>query len=419
MLKLLGYADRYSVVPGEAIAFQVSAEDNQRYQASLVRVICGDCNPEGPGLRFETIASGIDGSYSGARQTTDSGSYMEAVLPQLDQAEQFSFCAMVWPTLIEREQQAILSRWNAETGEGFRLLLSAGVLALEVCAAGDTSRISLAQTPMLERQWYRVGFSIDFDRLEMTLLQSPLKRYARIGDSGDQQGPIHAVADHLGQPLLLAGQPGAEGRVDQHFDGKIDSPVLFSGIHGVDRYLEFLSAGSNHPAADDGAQDDLLAYWDFSDAINTQRITDRSVNANHGRLVNMPARAMKGWNWDGEFHRWSDHPNHYGAIHFHHDDLYDANWETAFRLRIPPAMKSGAYAVRIYCGDNTVDATRDYYVPFFVRAPRRPKGARSGRDKIAFLAPTASYMAYANHSEHIVAREAERTIGRLLEFGHA
>ena len=419
MLKLLGYADRYSVAPGEAIAFQVSAEDNQRYQASLVRVICGDCNPEGPGLRFETIASGIDGSYSGARQTTDSGSYMEAVLPQLDQAEQFSFCAMVWPTLIEREQQAILSRWNAERGEGFRLLLSAGVLALEVCAAGDTSRISLAQRPMLERQWYRVGFSIDFDRLEMTLLQSSLKRYARIDDSGDQQGPIHAVADHLGQPLLLAGQPGAEGRVDQHFDGKIDSPVLFSGIHGVDRYLELLSAGSNHPAADDSARDDLLAHWDFSDAINTQRITDRSVNANHGRLVNMPARAMKGWNWDGEFHRWSDHPNHYGAIHFHHDDLYDANWETAFRLTIPPAMKSGAYAVRIYCGDNTVDATRDYYVPFFVRAPRRPKGARPRRDKIAFLAPTASYMAYANHSEHIVAREAERTIGRLLEFGHA
>ena len=28
-------------------------------------------------------------------------------------------------------------------------------------------------------------------------------------------------------------------------------------------------------------------------------------------------------------------------------------------------------------------------------------------------------MAYANHAEHITAREAERVIGRLLQFGHA
>lgn len=63
MLKLLGYPSTYTVAPGQEIGFHISAEDNQDYVASLVRVICGDCNPEGPGLQFEHIASAIDGTY--------------------------------------------------------------------------------------------------------------------------------------------------------------------------------------------------------------------------------------------------------------------------------------------------------------------------------------------------------------------
>ena len=38
---------------------------------------------------------------------------------------------------------------------------------------------------------------------------------------------------------------------------------------------------------------------------------------------------------------------------------------------------------------------------------------------VAFLAPTCSYIAYANHSEHVTAQGAERQMGRLLTFGHA
>jgi N,N-dimethylformamidase len=60
---------------------------------------------------------------------------------------------------------------------------------------------------------------------------------------------------------------------------------------------------------------------------------------------------------------------------------------------------------------------RDYYIPFFIRPPRAP--AQPGcRPKVAFLAPTCSYMAYANHGEHITVRGVERLMGRLLHFGH-
>jgi N,N-dimethylformamidase len=60
---------------------------------------------------------------------------------------------------------------------------------------------------------------------------------------------------------------------------------------------------------------------------------------------------------------------------------------------------------------------RETYIPFFIRPPRAA-AARKNRPKLAFLAPTASYMAYANHGEHITVRGVERMMGRLLHFGH-
>jgi N,N-dimethylformamidase len=63
---------------------------------------------------------------------------------------------------------------------------------------------------------------------------------------------------------------------------------------------------------------------------------------------------------------------------------------------------------------------RETYIPFFIRPPRQTKrgAARGSRPKLAFLAPTCAYMAYANHGEHITVRGVERLMGRLLHFGH-
>src|SRR5262249_29671109 len=105
-------------------------------------------------------------------------------------------------------------------------------------------------------------------------------------------------------------------------------------------------------------------------------------------------------------------------IHFHHDDLYDAGWQTSLKLVVPEGLPSGPYALHVSCGDSDATATREDYLPFFVRPPRRRAPAMR-QPAVAFLAPTASYMAYANHGEHITARGAEMQMGRLLQFGHA
>jgi N,N-dimethylformamidase len=48
---ILGYADRFSVAPGERIAFKASCRGHAHYYADIVRLVSGDLSPAGPGFR--------------------------------------------------------------------------------------------------------------------------------------------------------------------------------------------------------------------------------------------------------------------------------------------------------------------------------------------------------------------------------
>ena len=50
-IPITGYADRFSLAPGEKINFKISSTSNDPYRAKLIRVISGDPNPEGPGFQ--------------------------------------------------------------------------------------------------------------------------------------------------------------------------------------------------------------------------------------------------------------------------------------------------------------------------------------------------------------------------------
>jgi N,N-dimethylformamidase len=371
MLKILGYPDRYSVPQGGEIKFMVSLEEGENFAARLVRVVNGDCNPDGPGLKFREISNPANNTYAGKRQSIDAGSCM--VAPSLPPLGSFTFTAYVWPTLPDRGFQAIAAQGTLKIAmDGAALTLVAG-----------NERHSV-KARMLVRQWYAIKVSLDARTRKFTLEQNPLESHPLMNDAGKAAGRLVSLpAPSRG--FYLAGCPLQDGTIGEHFDGKIEAPSF-------------------------GA----IARWDFSKDIETTKCLDLGRGKHHGRLVNLPARAMKGHDWDGSEHRWPLKPEHYGAIHFHHDDLYDAGWEPTVSVKIPADLKSGPYALHVKSGPSDETATREDYIPFFV-VPRQ--GAR--RKKIAFLAPTCAYMAYANHAEHITAREAERTVGRLLQFGHA
>ncbi|MDQ7249841.1 N,N-dimethylformamidase beta subunit family domain-containing protein [Dongia sedimenti] len=408
MLKILGYPDRLSVAPGEEIAFKVSLEEGTRFDARLVRVIHGDANPAGPGLKFRHIPTAIDGSHPGRPQRIDAGSYMIVERAPALAAKPFTFFAMIWPKLPERVDQTLLAQWDPKTRRGFRITVDGGRLG---AILGDGKRIARLDSgkAMLIRQWYSIAVAIDPATGAVTLDQIPVGNYAQVDDRGHAEAILGVTLPELEAPLTIAGCPQADGTIDGHFDGKIDGPMLCEGLRPAALHQTLRAIDPVTPAPK------IIARWDFSKEIETTTAVDVGPHALHGQLMQLPTRAMKGWNWTGEEHNWARKPDQYGAIHFHHDDVYDAGWETSVALTIQDDLPSGPYALHVTCGASNAEATRESYIPFFVRPPRNRNGKRPD---VVFLAPTCSYLAYANHAEHITARGAELQMGRLLQFGH-
>jgi N,N-dimethylformamidase len=116
-----------------------------------------------------------------------------------------------------------------------------------------------------------------------------------------------------------------------------------------------------------------------------ERVADRSPAGRHAELVNCPTRAVTDHTWSGRQVDWTLAPDQYAAIHFHDDDLEDSGWQPDFALTVPDNLRSGIYAARLECAEG------EEYIPFYVRpAP----GAANA--PVAFLAPTLTYLAYAN-----------------------
>ena len=409
-LAIVGYADRVSVRPGDKLQIMASCETGAAtYRAQLVRLICGDDSPDGPGYKERAIDTPANGDYPGRRQPIHAGSHVVVPASPALEATAFTLQALVWPTTPGRRAQTLLSRWSDESRAGFALGLDdRGTLTLTL---GDgTGKVENVSTgaPLLERCWYLVAATYAAGRVR--LLQEPLARYARDGSAAVREAAVGVTPrPATGTPLLMAAhvatQPGGKLIAGGHYNGKIEAPRFArralddDDIRALQRDIPARLAG------------DLIGAWDFSREIPTDRVVDLSANRLDGAAINLPTRAMKGAKWNGEHHRWTEKPDHYGAIHFHDDDLYDAGWEADFEVPIPPDMPSGVYAVKLTAGPEREDAGHESFVTFFVQPPKGKTTA-----PVAFLASTATYMAYANSHHGWDDPLAEITYGSLLEF---
>ena len=377
-IPLAGYASGFSVSPGETIEFKVSSTVESNYHARLVRVVSCDPNPDGPGIVEHEIPASFEGDYPGRFQPTSMGSYVRVGLRgRLDGLGSFTALATIWPTLPNRNLQGVIGRMDAANGAGFALAVSAE----GATACLGAHRLSVGKA-LIERRWYRVWMSFDARTGELTVGQAPVRNAVDADDRG--MATASAVPSVATGDLLIGALGGDEaGQVDSaHFNGKIESPAIVGQV---------LNASEVEAAAADpdlGSGEATVAAWDFSHGISTRVVQDRGPFALHGEAVNLPARAVTDSNWDGSVHCWQGQPEHYGAIHFHDDDLYDCGWESDFSFSVPEGFRSGVYAARLEsaAGDREM-------IPFFVTAPI---GAPQSR--IAVLVPTFTYTVYANIS---------------------
>jgi N,N-dimethylformamidase len=367
-IPLIGYLDRFSHRPGETFTAYVHSAQKGECQVKLVRVISGDPNPNGPGLRFEDLNARLDRGFIAGPQETHPGSYGIVGNLSSDPAT-----PRTWTVLVQSGALRSVSTVLSEEAGDVKATLRVGRNGAEFTLDWPGGRSCLStKTPMREREWYRVWASADPSTGEVIVGQQHLDETSSNAARERAEGlrlPAHSR-------VVIAAE-GAHAP-HNHFTGKLEDPAILRG--------GFQSWPDPGVALDQLAPQ-LVAGWDFSQEIASQAIVDVGPDARHGKLVNYPGRAMVGVRWSGNEHCWRHAPRDYAAISFHDDDLDDCRWGESFRWTVPDDLKSGCYAFHLSSG------TAEDWVPFYV-LPRRTGPFAP----VVFLAPTFTYQAYANHA---------------------
>ena len=386
-MRIFGYASRWTVKAGESLDFKVTSEVGD-YRADIVRLFQVDDRPEGPGYREQEIPADCNGTKPGRVQALKPGSHLRVPgHPLLAPAAGLTFAAWILPTAVGRRgEQAIVAKRLRPGGPGYALLIDGeGHLCFEIATGGPATVLRTAET-LSEKTWHFIAARYDSGSGAVALHAAEARPLAPHHPAA---GPARASASHgpggegLAGPcdLFIGAFPGAAGEAATagHYNGKIESPCLF-GRALSDAEIEALQNGTV-------PGDAPIAAWDFGAVPYALTVPDRSGNALAAQVANNPMRAVTGHNWDSDVGDHLTDPDRYAAIYFHDDDLEDAGWEADFDWQVPADLPSGVYAARLRAGDE------EDYIPFFVRpsAPSAP---------IAFLAPTFSYLAYANERTH-------------------
>ncbi|SEK86886.1 N,N-dimethylformamidase [Roseovarius azorensis] len=342
---LTGYTDRLSARPGETIAFKVSSTLGGSFRARLTRSICADPNPTGTGIAEEDASAWFAPRDLPARhQPFHPGSYGITHEPlTLAAKEAITLSATILPTHLNGRDQAVLSCGPLTLG-----LNADGCLFVAVADA----RLTMDK-PLPMHRWTHIEAGLKDDRV--TLAQTTLGHHSR--QTHDAAGKLPRV-DITASVSLAARLTG--NAVTDFFNGKIEAPAI-TGTNGA------------------------LAAWDLSASIPLCHVPALTGPALH--LVNFPTRAMTGSLWDASEMCWRHKPAHYGAIHFHEDDIYDFGWQTDFTLTVPADMPSGVYVMHIEADDGSDE------MPFYICPP---KGLR--RADLCVLIPTFTYVVYGNHA---------------------
>lgn len=423
MLRITGYSDKYTVCPGDQMEFYINSEHEEDFEVQLVRLIHGDTNPDGPGYKEEEISADCNGNYKGRNQKIHGGSYV--IIPQNDlmNVESFTLQAYVFPTTPDKGRQGLLTKYVEGENTGFGLFIDKNsCLELKIGdGSGQVFKLS-TKKPLMRKVWYLIAASYDARSGKVILYQEPVVT-ATNGGLGQSmlnpaeettaviEGSTRAIPAINDAPFLMAAST-LHTRTGRHifgghfkeasnpielpeqvnvYNGKIDRPRL--SRRALNRSeIESLARGFSGCSAD--LRRDVVGVWDFQANITTNiastLIVDTGRNRLDGYIINMPCRAMTGYNWTADEMIYHHKPDEYGAIHFHDDDIDDARWDTDFVLTIPNNLKSGVYATRLRIGGVDSPDTEDF-VPFVVRPPQGTATA-----KVALILPTNSYMAYSN-----------------------
>ena len=297
--------------------------------------------------------------------------------------------------------QALVSTLDPEARTGLSIVIDErGAVQFWVATrSGAVDVVPIAAFECPPQRWVRLDATIHGAELRASLEALPYLAEPSVGGvevTERLSGPARLSSrwSTLLFAASLAPSPTSTARAERpthFFNGRIDSPMF--------------RATDAAPADSEAG---ILAQYDFARNIPEETIVDVSGRERHGKLYQAPTRGVTGYDWDGSEPDWTravgpGGPGGYGAIHFHEDDLDDAEWETDFSVTLPAGLRSGIYAFECVAANG---AASDM-VTFIVR----PGGGAAPQDKnknleednkggkpkrIALVLSTFTYLAYAN-----------------------
>jgi len=386
-MNIIGYTNKFSLTNEEELEVKVSCSNIKTYKADLVKIIQGDINEKGPGYKENKIDIKLGGPYKARNQKIPMGSYgLVKNNKVFNKTENILISVLAFPTLLKKKnKQTIISKFCQSTNIGFELFIDKKD---NINFVINRNKIIIRKNLNLKK-WHfiKAGYNHKTGTIFLSI---------RYYDENNQnfintkiQKKIQKKKNFNNTNDLLIATNKHNKINDNFYNGKLESLKI-----SIDKNISFFSKNNKS-----------LLELDFSKYLYSDKIIDVSGNKLHGKLFNHPARAVTGFNWKESTRDWKNSPDKYSSIYFHEDDLTDCRWDTDFKFKIPKNIISGIYAIKLH---NRKD---EFYIPICVK----PK-IHSKKNKILFLMPTSSYLAYANNRIGIDVSETELVCGRLLEL---
>ena len=348
---ITAYCEPWSLRAGETIDWFGSSLQATSGQLDLVKLNCGDPTRSGPGFSEEECEIVPSETIDLNNQPVVPGSYAQAFVTTGQAESLLGVSLWFQPTLLKRDGVILSLESEGSSIEIYNI--GASLMG----RFGDTEH-SLRKTSLERRRWYFLTIDVSGEDGVATVSGSS-PRSASPGRDLLQQGEEISALDvpdlTFTNPVLRL----AAGFRGERWDGRIAEPKLRVGS--------------------------VINEWQLETDME-KAVIPPTVGECELQLMQLPTRGVTGPHWTGEHQRWSDQPSEWNAIHFHHDDLYDAGWQPSHSVALPAELPSGIYCFRF---QSQLGVDR---VPFFVRP-----AADAPHSDVALLMPSATYMAYANH----------------------
>ena len=387
MSTIFGYADPYTAAPGDAVRFYVSCS-SASYTSQLLRLGPGWSGDNAPPVNH-SIVPGVDPqTHTGREQYTRPGSYIylqqwagaEYASTEVDELKVEFWCYPSLPKGADHEQYLFSTLDSSNTGVAC-YTNSEGLLVVKIAGSEGTQEIA-SDEPLQRHYWYHLSIRIHRHGVEIATTRKA---------SGLHEADKSTKSAHTFQRQVQCG-PGKQLVIGTDHDIRSSPRAMKSASFNgkMESFSFFITADGGTKA---------LVEFDFSRNTSDDYILDQ--HGNRGVLVNAPARAVTGHDWDAKYVDWTKAKYGYGAIAFHDDDVDDASWEMDFEVSLPLSLRSGCYGVHLDDGKGGTDI-----VPFFVRP---------SLDAIppltAFIVPTFTYAAYSNEHLYDASRAVHLPMG--------